>query len=277
MHIPRVIDRLLASRRFALPLERIFFLTLLHRLFASGNGRSCVLNWKDRYGIPGTEAIDLHHVYRDMAWRGEPLPEHQQAGATPFAPRCTKDDFEEPLTRQENRMNGSNQQELAKKAYSLGFQYEKQYSGCAQCVIAALQDVLQLRDERSDAVLKAATSLEGGVGCEGDGHCGAYSGTVMILGYVMGRERDNLADPEAKRQQTNAMAQALHQRFIERYGTVICHGIQRNIFGRPYYLKDSTESAKFKAAGAHVDKCTAVVGEAARWAVEILFEAGELP
>jgi len=57
---------------------------------------------------------------------------------------------------------------------------------------------------------------------------------------------------------------------------VICHGIHRNIFGRPYYLRDSTEINRFKEAGAHVDKCTAVVGQAARWAVEILFEAGRL-
>ena len=174
-------------------------------------------------------------------------------------------------------MNGANQRRLAEKAYHSGFDYEKQYGGCAQCVIAALQDVLELRDKASDAVFKAATSLEGGVGCEGDGHCGAYSGAVMMFGHVIGRGRDNLADPESIREQTNALAQALHKRFLERYGTVICHGIQRNIFGRPYYLKDSTERAKFRAAGAHVDKCTAVVGEAARWAVEILFEAGELP
>ena len=32
-----------------------------------------------------------------MAWLGEPLPEDQQDGATPFAPRCTKDTFEEAL------------------------------------------------------------------------------------------------------------------------------------------------------------------------------------
>ena len=173
-------------------------------------------------------------------------------------------------------MNGANQLELAEKAYSAGFEYEKRYSGCAQCVIAALQDVLELRDEGSDAVFKAATSLEGGVACEGDGHCGAYSGAVMMFGYVMGRERDNLADPEGIRKQTNALAQALHTRFIERYGTVICHGIHRRVFGRPYYLKDSAESDKFKQAGAHVDKCTAVVGQTAGWAVEILFEAGKL-
>ena len=97
LHIPQVIERLLAGRRLALPVERILFLTVLHRLFASGSDRSCVLNWKDRYAIPGIEAIDLHHVYRAMAWLGERLPEDQQTGATPFAPRCTKDAFEEAL------------------------------------------------------------------------------------------------------------------------------------------------------------------------------------
>lgn len=161
---------------------------------------------------------------------------------------------------------------LAEKAYCLGVEYEKQYSGCAQCVIAALQDVLELRSEGSDAVFKAATSLDGGVGCEGDGHCGAYTGGVMIFGYAIGRERDNFADPERIRQQTNTMAQALHERFIDRYGTVICHGIHRKVFGRPYYLKDPDEKEKFREAGAHVDKCTEVVGLAAKWAVEILFE-----
>jgi hypothetical protein len=95
--IPQVIERLLAGRRFELPLERILFLTVLHRLFASGSDRSCVLNWKEHYAIPGIESVDLHHVYRAMAWLGERLPEDQQAGATPFAARCTKDAFEEAL------------------------------------------------------------------------------------------------------------------------------------------------------------------------------------
>ena len=97
LHIPQVIERLLAGRRFGIPLERILFLTVLHRLFVSGSDRSCVLNWKDRYAIPGIEAVGLHQVYRAMAWLGERLPDDQQAGATPFAPRCTKDTFEESL------------------------------------------------------------------------------------------------------------------------------------------------------------------------------------
>ena len=97
LHIPQVIERLLAGRRFALPVERILFLTVLHRLFVSGSDRSCVLNWKEHYAIPGIESVELHHVYRAMAWLGERLPEDQQGGATPFAPRCTKDVFEEAL------------------------------------------------------------------------------------------------------------------------------------------------------------------------------------
>ena len=97
LQIPQVIERLLGGRRFAFPLERILFLTVLHRLFASGSDRSCVQNWKSHYAIAGMEAVELHQVYRAMAWLGERLPEDQQSGATPFAPRCTKDAFEEAL------------------------------------------------------------------------------------------------------------------------------------------------------------------------------------
>ncbi len=38
--IPQVIQRLLAGRRFEIPVERILFLTVLHRLFVSGSDRS---------------------------------------------------------------------------------------------------------------------------------------------------------------------------------------------------------------------------------------------
>ena len=56
-----------------------------------------MLVWNRDYAIPGIEAVDLHQVYRAMAWLGEALPADQQQGATPFAPRCTKDAIEEAL------------------------------------------------------------------------------------------------------------------------------------------------------------------------------------
>jgi hypothetical protein len=85
LQIPRVIEQLLAGRRFDLPMERILFLTVLHRLFDPGSDRSCVLVWKKGYEIPGSEEVELHQVYRAMAWLGDPLPNDQQAGATPFS------------------------------------------------------------------------------------------------------------------------------------------------------------------------------------------------
>lgn len=53
--------------------------------------------WKADYHLPGTESLQLHQLYRAMAWLGEPLGDDEQAGATPFAPRCIKDQIEEGL------------------------------------------------------------------------------------------------------------------------------------------------------------------------------------
>ncbi len=94
--IDRELDRLLAHRRFGFDVERAVFLTVLHRLFASGSDRAAE-KWREDYRIAGVEDLSLHQLYRAMGWLGEKLPEDKQAGATPFAPRCTKDLAEEAL------------------------------------------------------------------------------------------------------------------------------------------------------------------------------------
>ena len=63
---------------------------MLHRLFAPGSDRAAE-KWKDDYAIEGVGDLDLHQLYRAMAWLGEVLPKDQQDGATPFAPRTNKD------------------------------------------------------------------------------------------------------------------------------------------------------------------------------------------
>jgi hypothetical protein len=92
----RVIEQLLDGRRFEFDVERAIFLTVLHRLFASGSDRAAD-KWKQDYQVEGCDALQLHHLYRAMAWLGEELPHDQQAGKTPFAPRCTKDRIEEGI------------------------------------------------------------------------------------------------------------------------------------------------------------------------------------
>src|SRR5438309_6068999 len=91
-----VIGDLASARGQKFALERAVFLTVLHRLFVSGSDRAAE-RWREDYAIDGVAGLDLHHLYRAMAWLGEELPEKEQDGRTPFAPRCRKDVIEERL------------------------------------------------------------------------------------------------------------------------------------------------------------------------------------
>jgi len=91
-----VLSGLLGERQFQFSVERAIFLTVLHRLTETGSDRSAE-EWQKEYRIEGVDDIELHQLYRAMAWLGEELPEKDQAFATPFTPRCTKDLVEEKL------------------------------------------------------------------------------------------------------------------------------------------------------------------------------------
>src|ERR1700687_3920430 len=88
-----VIEQLAKRRGFGFSLERAVFASVLHRLVVSGSDRACE-KWLDAYHIDGAEGLELHQLYRAMAWLGEELAD--QGGAT-RAPRRIKDLIEEAL------------------------------------------------------------------------------------------------------------------------------------------------------------------------------------
>lgn len=92
--IGKVIEQVLSGRLFWFNVERAIFLTVLHRLFVSGSDRFCD-KWRRDYRVDGVEALSLHHLYRAMAFLGEEIED--QADATPFSSRCTKDLIEEGM------------------------------------------------------------------------------------------------------------------------------------------------------------------------------------
>jgi len=92
--IKEALQRLLNGRKFEFDVERAIFMTVLHRLMASGSDRYCD-RWRRDYAITGTEHLELHHLYRAMAFLGEHLSD--QTGASDFAPRCNKDLIEEDV------------------------------------------------------------------------------------------------------------------------------------------------------------------------------------
>ncbi len=90
--IQKAIKRLLQERQFGFNVERAIFLTVLHRLMIAGSDRFCE-RWRRDYLIDDVEGLDLHHLYRAMAFLGEEVKD--QKDATPFSPRCNKDLIEE--------------------------------------------------------------------------------------------------------------------------------------------------------------------------------------
>lgn len=93
--IEACIKDLVRGCKFEFDVERAIFLTVLHRLMVSGSDHFCD-KWRRDHLIPGTEALDLHHLYRAMAFLGEPLPDHEQNGKM-LAARRIKDKIEEML------------------------------------------------------------------------------------------------------------------------------------------------------------------------------------
>lgn len=97
--LPKILRQLLAGRKFEFPLERIVFITVLHRLFAPGSDRAAE-RWCRKYALGDIDDIDLQHFYRTMGWLGEPLPADQQSQPPSLTPRLRKDLIEEALFEQ---------------------------------------------------------------------------------------------------------------------------------------------------------------------------------
>jgi len=102
----QVITELLKGRKYEFDVERAIFLTVLHRLMVSGSDRNAE-QWCRGYAIEGIGEIELHQIYRAMAWLGDELSADKQFGATPFCPRCTKDLIEESLFARRRDLFGS--------------------------------------------------------------------------------------------------------------------------------------------------------------------------
>jgi hypothetical protein len=166
----------------------------------------------------------------------------------------------------------------AKKVYNLAFKYESEYGSCSQCTIRALQEVY---NEENDDEFQALGSFTAGGGREGDGICGAYASGMFFIGTKYGRRFEDIGkDPKdfnasGKAKEQMILVKKLHDKFIRTYGTVLCHGIQRKLFGRPYYLVDKDDLKKFYEAGGHSWGCTSVCGNSAKWTYEIIEEKSE--
>jgi C_GCAxxG_C_C family probable redox protein len=163
-------------------------------------------------------------------------------------------------------MNGSADREaLLDKVYTVAFAYERDNGCCAQCVLAAVQDLIGVG---SDEVFTASHALSAGGALTTQGTCGALAGAMLAVGSVHGRTRQ--AFGEGPHQQAFVLAKRVHEAFVAEFGSPLCSEVQTRVMGRSFDMWNGDDFRAFLAAGGHEDKCPHVVGTAARIAADLL-------
>jgi len=158
-----------------------------------------------------------------------------------------------------------------KKFYDIGFLNEKKFSGCGQSTVAPFVELLKI-DKK---IYKAVSGLLAGIGYMGDA-CGAYVGGVVIISCIFGREyediKGNIELGKEKYRKTGRIVRDFREIFVEKYGGINCREVQKKIFGRSFDLLNPEDKISYQLAGGHVDKCTSVVGNAAKIVAEVIYQ-----
>ncbi len=163
--------------------------------------------------------------------------------------------------------------EILDQVEGRAFAYERDYHGCCQSALAALQDVFGMRD---DSLFQAASGLGGGIGLTAETCCGGLTAGCLFLSRLCGRKREpdgSFGDKENRRFKAYKYCQLLAERFFDEYDGCNCFEIQKvKLDGNSYVLAESDQFQEFIDKGAHSHICPEVVGKAARWAAEIVLD-----
>lgn len=164
-------------------------------------------------------------------------------------------------------MDANRTAEITQTAYDLGYEYEGKYGVCSQCVVLA---VMEAMGEVNNEVFKSAFGFGGGIGNLSH-TCGALLGGVMMISLEYGRELKNLAiQTKEEKLRCHRMVRDLYTRFVQEYGSSECADVHTKLFGRTFNQWDGDDFQEFLRLGGHVDKCTRVAGNVARWTSEII-------
>ena len=156
----------------------------------------------------------------------------------------------------------------AQEAFERGQQVEQTYGGCGQCVLYSL---IESGLDVSKDVFRAASGLAAGVGRQGE-TCGAVTGAILAISALNGREFDAIGETAARNKTFN-LCYRFVDKFKAEYGSIQCREIQEKLYGRKYEMSKLEDFQAFLADGGHEPQgCPAVVGNAAKWAVEVLEE-----
>ena len=124
------------------------------------------------------------------------------------------------------------------------------------------------------------TTASGGHVDQVVGTCGALIGGVAVLDYFFGRDVEEMSftEPVDIEPKLRAMKQSirLHEHFLDKWGATHCSMLTRQIYGRMFWFNDPDDLEKLGEVKDRVapKSCWDVVGNSARWTMEILMDNG---
>ena len=176
----------------------------------------------------------------------------------------------------EKTINGHTRKEEMDLAFKLGFESEKNRLSCSQSTFHAITTVLGWRNAQ---VFKSVVAFEGGGADSGLNSCGAFCGSLAAFSLFFGRDYEMWQRFEMDLK-ASQLGEKLLDKFHENYGSAVCKDIQTSCLGfATRFVKngklDEAAFKKFEKHGGHEVVAPTVVGRAAYWAVDILWD--ELP
>jgi hypothetical protein len=173
---------------------------------------------------------------------------------------------------------GLTRQVLLDKVYDLGYNFCQNSHSCSQSTVAALHEILGF----DDIVVRLATSQCAGSAMQFLGTCGTLAGGSIVFDYFYGRPVEKMSYREFIQSNVDVLDNALEaprllaDRLVDKYGTIICLHIHRRLFGRPYPHFTPEDILKNREVNIRLapNNCWGVVGDAARWVMEILLDKG---
>ena len=159
-----------------------------------------------------------------------------------------------------------NREEIIRRAEAVGKEAILRDDICARSAMAGLREAFP---EIPEELVTATMSLAGGTG-SANGSCGAYCAGLLAVGMHFNSSiPEELADPNhAKRGHAEFME--YRDRFLARWGTVLCPKIHEKLYGRSWDLADDRERGEYLSLPGHEAKCAEVVCSAIRMACEMI-------
>jgi hypothetical protein len=166
-------------------------------------------------------------------------------------------------------------EEITKKAYELGVEYEAKYKGCCQSTFLAIADALRwggleiIPRDMEEKLYSGIFFLTAGVCFTGEGTCGAVTGGVMAIGLALGIPREG-ADQVAAHLAGENIRDTLLEKYYREYRSILCKDVMRKYFGKAWNLTSDEMTKEFLSI---TDGCT--IRQTAKWATEIILDEFE--